>query len=245
MTAWAAIRTIEAGSAKRGITLADSTVAIVGAPGAIGHALSLLCAERMAELILVGNPRSGAAALERLRRVADDCKRHATCLAGAGRQFPPGTFADRLARRLNAVSEPVADEQAGITITTDIDQHLPRAHIVLAATNAILPFITARHLRKNAMVCDISRPFNIAPDVTSGRPDVRLVSGGLVQAPDAADLGHLAERDRPNVLTACAAETIILALSQYRSKHLCGRLDVTTVEEVGRLAESLGFSVAS
>ncbi len=44
---------------------------------------------------------------------------------------------------------------------------------------------------------------------------------------------------------ACAAETIILALSRYRSAHLCGRLDVATVEDVGRLAESLGFSVAS
>jgi acetylornithine/succinyldiaminopimelate/putrescine aminotransferase/predicted amino acid dehydrogenase len=241
MTAWAAIRAIEAGCAECGIALADSTVAIVGASGAIGHALSLLCAERMAELILIGNPRGGAASLQRLRGVAEDCRRHVTLHAGAGRQFPPGTFADRLVRQSS--SGPVADEQAGVAITTDIDQHLPRAHIVLAATNAILPFIAARHLRQGAMVCDISRPLNIAPRVTHERPDIRLVSG-LVQAPDAADLGQLSERDRPNVLMACAAETIILALSRYRSNHLCGRLDVATVEDVGRLAESLGFSIA-
>jgi predicted amino acid dehydrogenase len=36
--------------------MADCTVAIVGANGAIGHALSLLFAERAGELMLVGNP---------------------------------------------------------------------------------------------------------------------------------------------------------------------------------------------
>jgi predicted amino acid dehydrogenase len=71
-----------------------------------------------------------------------------------------------------------------------------------------------------------------------------LVSGGLVQAPDTCLLGALGERDRPNVLVACAAETIILALSGYRSQHLCGRLDLTTIEELGRLAERMGFSAA-
>jgi predicted amino acid dehydrogenase len=45
------------------------------------------------------------------------------------------------------------------------------------------------------------------------------------------------------VLVACAAETIILALSGHQSRHLCGRLDVATIEQIGALAERLGFSV--
>jgi predicted amino acid dehydrogenase len=243
MTTWAALQAIEAACAERNVAMADSTVAVVGASGAIGHALSLLCAERVAELILVGNPRGGAASLQRLRSVAEDCKQHVTRLAGAGRAFPSDTFAGRISRRSSP--DPAGDEQAGVTITTDIDGQLPRAHIVLAATNAILPFISGHHLRECAIVCDISRPLNLMPGVGKERPDIALVSGGLVQVPDGAELGQLGDRDRPNVLMACAAETVILALSRYRSKHLCGRLDVTTVEEVGRLAESLGFSVSS
>ena len=132
-----------------------------------------------------------------------------------------------------------------MTVTTDIEQHLPRAHIVLTATSAVQPFISARHLRNGAMVCDVSRPFNVAAGLCDERPDLRWVDGGLVRAPDPAMLGLLEERDRRNVLVSCAAETIILALSGFRSEHLCGRLDPATIEELGSVAGRLGFSAAS
>ena len=95
------------------------------------------------------------------------------------------------------------------------------------------------------MVCDVSRPFNITPNLREDRPDLRVVDGGLVRAPDASILGLLEEPDRSNVLLACAAETIILALSGFRSKDLCGRLNPTTIEELGKVAANLGFSAAS
>jgi len=160
-------------------------------------------------------------------------------LAAAGRRFRPETFAERVLRRPTA-----ANADAGITVTTDIDQHLPRAHAVLTATNAVLPFISARHLRRGALVCDISRPFNVAPDLSEERRDVRMVDGGLVQAPEASVLELLEEPDRRNVLLACAAETIILALSGFRSEHLCGRLDPATIEDLGKVAAKLGFAAA-
>jgi len=64
-----------------------------------------------------------------------------------------------------------------------------------------------------------------------------------MHAPEASVLGHVEERNRQNVLMACAAETIVLALSGHQSNHLCGRLEMTTVEKIGRLAEKSGFSV--
>jgi predicted amino acid dehydrogenase len=66
-----------------------------------------------------------------------------------------------------------------------------------------------------------------------------------VRAPEASVLGLLEEPDRRNVLLACAAETIILALSGYRSEHLCGRLHPATIGDIGKLAARLGFSCAS
>ena len=95
------------------------------------------------------------------------------------------------------------------------------------------------------MVCDVSRPFNVTADLGVDRPDVRWVDGGLVRAPDASVLGLLEEPDRRNVLLACAAETIILALSGFRSEHFCGRLDPSTIEELGSVAARMGFSAAS
>jgi predicted amino acid dehydrogenase len=47
------------------------------------------------------------------------------------------------------------------------------------------------------------------------------------------------------MLVACAAETIILALSGFRGENLCGRLEPTTIAEIGRVAGRLGFSAGS
>jgi predicted amino acid dehydrogenase len=130
-----------------------------------------------------------------------------------------------------------------MTITTDIDQHLPRAHIVLSATSAVQPFIASRHLREGALVCDVSRPFNLAPELAEQRADLRLLSGALLLPPPSSVLGHVEAPEHENALVSCAAETIVLALSGYQSEHLCGRLDIATIEDIGRLAEGLGFSV--
>ena len=241
-TTWSAMRAVEAACAKRGVSLANCTIAIVGATGAIGHALSLLCAERAAEVILVGNPRAAETSIGRLQFVAEDCKRHVAFRAASGHTFSPGTVAGRFVRRPTMAA---TDTNAGVTITTDIEEHLLRAHIVLTATNAVHPFISARHLRNGAMVCDVSRPFNVAADLGVERPDVWRVDGGLVRAPDASVLGLLEEPNRRNVLLACVAETIILALSGFRSEHFCGRLDPATIEELGSVAARIGFSAAS
>ena len=217
LTTWAALRALERACADSGTRLGDSTVAIVGATGAIGHALSLLFAERVAKLILIGNPNATAASLGRLDAVARDCERHAVAL---GRSTP------------------------AIEVTTRIDDALPRAGVVLAATSAVAPFIASRHLRQNAIVCDISRPFNLTPGLQAERPDVRVVGTGLVRAPVGSSLGLLGERDRPDVLVACAAETTVLALTGFAGPHLCGSLDVATIAALGRLSEELGFSAA-
>jgi acetylornithine/succinyldiaminopimelate/putrescine aminotransferase/predicted amino acid dehydrogenase len=241
-TTWSAMRAVEAACAKHGVSLANCTVAIVGATGAIGQALSLLCAERAAKLILIGNPRAAETNIGRLQLVAEDCRRHVAARSAAGRKFHPDTVAERFVRRPTMAA---TDAKAGVTTTTDIESHLPQAHIILTATSAVQPFISGRHLQNGAMVCDVSRPFNVTADLGTERPDVRWVDGGLVRAPDASVLGLLEEPERRNVLVACAAETIILALSGFRSDHLCGRLDPATIEELGSVAARMGFSAAS
>jgi predicted amino acid dehydrogenase len=233
LTTWAAARAVEIASANHGLALADSVVAIVGATGAIGLALSLFFAERAGELILVGNPRAPAASLRKLQKVAEDCRRHIMAAEAAGSL--PGA----------AIRRRATDSAAGIVITTDIDRELPRANVVLTATNAVMPFIASKHLRRGALVCDVSRPFNIPPELIAARPDLRLVSGGLVRAPKSSVLGHVEEPGQREVLMACAAETIVLALSGHQSRHFCGPLEIGTIKDVGRLADRFGFSVVS
>ena len=54
-------------------------------------------------------------------------------------------------------------------------------------------------------------------------------------------LGLLEEPNRPNLSVACAAETIILALSGFRGENLCGRLKPTTISELGKVAGRTGL----
>jgi acetylornithine/succinyldiaminopimelate/putrescine aminotransferase/predicted amino acid dehydrogenase len=240
LTAWAAMSAIERACAGYGLNLSDCMVAIVGATGSIGRALALLCTESAGELFLIGNPSAAMSSLARLREVAHDCERHINSPAVAGRTFPPGTVAARLAERGIA---PQQNVETCLALTTNFEEHLSKAHIVFIATSAVLPIISAHHLRKGALVCDVSRPSNLAPGLTDARPDVRFVNSGQVRAPAASVLGLVEERNQPNVMGACAAETIVLALSDYAPKQLCGRLDVETIRELGRLTEKSGFSI--
>ena len=99
-TSWVAMQALEAACADQGVSLADRTIAVVGATGAIGHALSLLCAERAAELILIGNPQVADASVGRLRIVAQDCERHVRALAVTGRRLRSGCCGAPLRRRM-------------------------------------------------------------------------------------------------------------------------------------------------
>jgi hypothetical protein len=54
------------------------------------------------------------------------------------------------------------------------------------ATKAGAALYRIAPLRNGALVCDVSRPFNVVPEVFPRRPDLKLVSGGLIKAPSSA-----------------------------------------------------------
>ena len=235
LTAWAACAAMEAHFAQRDLPLHKATIAVIGANGAIGRMMSLLCAERAGEIILVGNPHAAAASVERLRTVVHDCCDHITKRAHSGIAFEP----DSLAARVLAGTDPAAL----FSTTTDLEHHLRRADVVITATSATTPFLTAADLGVDTLMIDVSRPYNIDPESFGSRPDLTLIRGGLLAVPGNSILGPLADETTPGALVACACETVVLALSGMRSPHLCGRLDPHTVDTVGGLARDLGFTV--
>ncbi|TGD98926.1 aminotransferase class III-fold pyridoxal phosphate-dependent enzyme [Methylobacterium nonmethylotrophicum] len=209
LTTWTALAAVERACAARRMPLEGCTVAILGAAGAIGHALARLCPDRAGALLLVGNPRSAQGGLDRLEAIA------AACRAASGRP---------------------------VRATLDLDA-LAEADVVFTATSAVAPFLRGTQLRRGALICDVSRPKNAMPDLYAERPDLVPVGSGLLRAPAGAALDRLGECGQPDVLVACAAETIVLALSGHRDGHLCGALDLATIEAIGRLATQAGFAV--
>ena len=67
-------------------------------------------------------------------------------------------------------------------ISTD-PMAVAQGNIVLAATNAPEPYLSAEHFAKDAIVCDLSVPAAVRRDVRSLRPDVLVLNGGIARLP--------------------------------------------------------------
>ena len=127
--------------------------------------------------------------------------------------------------------------------TTDIDSAIPKADIVITATSSYKPLVFEHHLKRNAIVCDVSRPLNVCENVAAARPDVMLIEGGMVRIPGDADFRFTGTRDK-GVTFACTAETVLLAMQRHQNSHgLCGTLDLDFIREIEQIGDSHGFQV--
>lgn len=183
------------------MTLPDTTVAVVGASGAIGSVCARLLAPNVKELILVGRR------MHSLERIAGQC----------------------------------IEQGARFVDTTINIERIRRAQIVFAASSALGPLIESRHLHRDAIVCDVARPRDVARMVKKQRPDVLIIDGGMVEAPGEVDFGFDFGFP-PGQSYACMAETMALALEgRYESFTLGKQLRLKQVREIEEIAARHGF----
>lgn len=144
---------------------------------------------------------------------------------------------DELAAELNG-------EQAHVETQTDIGAALEGADIVIAVTSALGAVVEPHMLKPGAVVCDVARPRDVAPQVARARQDVLVIEGGAVKVPGEVrfnlDFGF-----PPGEAYACMAETMILALEGKCEDYSLGRdIRIEQVEEIGALARKHGFTLA-
>ncbi len=243
-------RAIELACAQRGVNLADATVAIVGAAGIIGRATALLMPQSVARMILIGNPALPERSLSRLSQVGRDVVEHIRAVHRNGRTFYDRTLAAHLATLANdavggaGVESGLFASDGLLPITTDLDGMLPQADVVISATNSVDVLIFERHLKQGAIVCDVSRPFNVCRDIRRTRPDVMLIDGGTVQVSGQAELSALRGANERHV-PACVAETLLLAFERaFDLPGLCGTLQLETIHRLEDFGRKHGFEVA-
>jgi hypothetical protein len=211
--------------------------------------VALRLAGEVGRLVLLGNPRSRASSRRRLAEIAREIAtgawaRHrrgevpaAGSVAAAAVEFGPpparvpvAEHADRFLRASGAVR-----------ISTDAPRRLPSADLVVTCTSAVGRLVTPQTLKRGAVVCDISRPTNVDPEVRSGRPDVTVIDGGVVRLPGGGPLG-LSTDLGPGLAYACMAETMMLALEQrYVSSSLGVNLSLDQLRDMEELARRHGF----
>jgi acetylornithine/succinyldiaminopimelate/putrescine aminotransferase/predicted amino acid dehydrogenase len=252
-TAIAGKRTVELICADQGKKLAQCAVAVVGAAGSVGRATTLLVAEDVERLILIGNPNFPERSRKNLLQVARGTVEHLWKLHRSRHVFTQGTLGAAVASQsLPDVESPEVQlislvhqfiRDGRITLTTDIHECLRNADVVITATSSVETFVTAEDLKRDAIVCELSRPFNVCEDVGKSRPDVSITEGGLIRVPGELDMGFDIGLG-PGVVYACVAETMLLALEHcYQDTSLGVDLEISALRRIEAMAEKHGFSV--
>ncbi len=115
---------------------------------------------------------------------------------------------------------------------------LPEADIVVTTTSTVEPVVDISHIKPGSIVCDVARPPDVSEKSARKRPDVLVIESGEVQLPEGSSL--TCDLGLPkNVIYACLAETILLALSGMFENFTVGREisedKVHLISELGRL----------
>jgi predicted amino acid dehydrogenase len=133
---------------------------------------------------------------------------------------------------------------AKVRMSIDVSA-VSEADLVVSATSASQPVLYPRHLKRNALVCDIALPTDVAPAVRQERRDVTLIQGGVVEVPGPADLGFDFGLS-PGLAYACMAEAMVLALEgRYESFSLGQKVYPEKVHEITQLAHGHGFRLSA
>jgi predicted amino acid dehydrogenase len=130
---------------------------------------------------------------------------------------------------------------AQVNIATDLAP-LREASLVLTVTSALDTVVEPEHLRPGAVVCDVARPRDVSARVAASRDDVLVIDGGMVQAPGGQVRFNFDFGFPPNMVYACMAETMTLAMEGRYENFTLGRsITVEQVREIAALADRHGF----
>lgn len=242
---------------QRDVNLSDTCVAVLGAAGSIGRAMSLLLAKDVGRLLLIGNPAHPAESRNRLLQVAGEILRSLWELRLQGAEFSFNSLAETIFTAVSPrhshtmttndwaqLAEEVEDKLGVLRATSDKQLWLPDADVLVTATSAVNELLTPDDLKERAIICDISRPSNVSQAIKAERPDVLVLDGGVVRLPANSQLGFNIDLGE-GLVYACMAETMMLALEHhYEDTSLGFELDLRRIAEMERLAALHGFKVA-
>lgn len=257
------------GAEKMKIDLTYERGAVIGAVGSIGRACALLLSERMSNITLLGNPKRVFSSNSRLDSLLAEMLGWAWQRMQSQQLDGLSAWLHNAGRKLEGLDEPAAgilrqrlrdgrdlnrewmDETCNllnlerpVVYSLDMDETLPVCRLIVAASNSPEYLIYSHHLQPGAVVCDVARPADVAPEVCRERDDILVMEGGLVRYPDDVCFGpNLGYRDGVNL--ACLSETVLLALEGDYNDHSIGtKLPLEAMEYFRQLAGRHGFGLA-
>ena len=127
---------------------------------------------------------------------------------------------------------------------TEIEPGIKGCRIILTVTSAIDTIVQSHWIERGAVVCDVSRPRNVAKEIMQSRKDILVIEGGIVDIPGKPDFG-MDFGYPPGKAYACMSETMILTLEgRFEDFTLGKEVQVERVKEINQLALKHGFKVS-
>ncbi|MEQ1877559.1 MAG: aminotransferase class III-fold pyridoxal phosphate-dependent enzyme, partial [Bdellovibrionia bacterium] len=210
----------------------DLTIAAIGAAGNICRMYVQLLAPRFSKAILVGSGKPGS------ERKLAEIGATLNLRRPLARQRRPS----ELEAPLFARSEIPRSDQ--IIVTNDVAA-LKDADVVISATNDPEYLIFPHHLKASALVCDLSFPHNVSPEVNKARPDVLVINGGVAETPFRENLELAYFPLNGERVYACMAETMLLGSVGEREHFSYGDLEREKVERIRALFYEEGFKLVT
>lgn len=245
---------------RKKFNLSESSLAVIGAGGNIGSVYSEILADFVPRIIMLGRENR----LDRIRDVAIKIYNNAAVAILAG-SYRAGSVASKIvetdswqviknrhanqstvgAQLYDMLNEELK-ERAPIIVTSEMEM-LKHANLVLSASNAPSPVIHANMLGEHeCVICDISVPEDVHPDVIRSCKSVEVIRGGLVALPKNPNLSVRGNNvlGENGLIYACMAETILLGLEGIREHGSYGQISRSQVYDMLALAKKHGFKLA-
>ncbi|RLU00707.1 dehydrogenase [Ketobacter sp.] len=149
--------------------------------------------------------------------------------------------------KLLALKEDIEQETPGaqVHVTAKTDKHLADMDMIVTATSgAGKKILDIQQVKPGCVITDVARPLDIPPEDVAKRPDVLVIESGEIRLP-----GQVRMKDiglPKNVVYACLAETIVLALEgRYENFTLGRNIEWKKVREIYQLGLKHGMQLAS
>ncbi|HMY98577.1 MAG TPA: saccharopine dehydrogenase NADP-binding domain-containing protein, partial [Burkholderiaceae bacterium] len=136
--------------------------------------------------------------------------------------------------------------EADVLCATDYDSLLAEMDMIVTSTSgAGKKILDIMKVKPGCVITDVARPLDLPPSEVAKRPDVLVIESGEIELPTQVK-GLKSIGLPPNVIYACLAETIVLALEGRFEVFTIGRdTEWPKVKEIYRLGLKHGMKLSA
>ncbi|NNM21687.1 MAG: dehydrogenase [Gammaproteobacteria bacterium] len=156
-------------------------------------------------------------------------------------------LAGRTMSKLEALRDSILAEtpDAKVIATVDYHEHLADMDMIVTSTSgAGKKILDITKVKPGCVITDVARPLDLPPEEVAKRPDVLVIESGEIELPSEVRMKDIGLPK--NVIYACLAETIVLALEGRFEVYTIGRdTEWRKVKEIYQLGLKHGMKLAA